>query len=394
MTTASSGATTPIVPGFYPDPTVCRIGDDYYLAHSSFECFPGVPIWHSRDLLRWTQIGHVLTRRSQLARLERRGSSALWAGTLRHHGGSPRRNDDCANGQGQCGRCRADAVVRHRCGQVLLAVDHWVGVQRIEAVGCHLNQAAGLGHCALRGRSGTGGYRHSAAAAKFAESVAQDGGAGRDGDVGEYDIEIADASRRRDPVIVSVESVRVPVVDSQHRALGRQPPLSWIRPEACWSCPRRVAPGNAKGSAGLLCCRVRDLRWSAEATLEGSGRFLLRVDDRHAYGLGRHEDQIAAAACIGDLDVVLAGVPVPAGPVTLRIESVPARSSSLPLAGPDDIVLSFAGPDGWQELARLDGRYLSTEVATGFTGRMLALAATEVPARVRSVTYRAESPDV
>ena len=38
----------PIVPGFYPDPTVCRVGDDYYLVHSSFEYFPGVPIWHSR----------------------------------------------------------------------------------------------------------------------------------------------------------------------------------------------------------------------------------------------------------------------------------------------------------------------------------------------------------
>ena len=87
MTIIASGATTPIVPGFYPDPTICRVGDDYYLAHSSFEYFPGVPIWHSRDLLRWTQIGHVLTRRSQLARLERRGSSGLFAGTLRHHDG-------------------------------------------------------------------------------------------------------------------------------------------------------------------------------------------------------------------------------------------------------------------------------------------------------------------
>ena len=42
----------PLIPGFYPDPTVCRVGDDYYLAMSSFEYFPGVPIWHSRDLLQ------------------------------------------------------------------------------------------------------------------------------------------------------------------------------------------------------------------------------------------------------------------------------------------------------------------------------------------------------
>ena len=55
----------PIVPGFYPDPTICRVGDDYYLAHSSFEYFPGAPILHSRDLVHWQQIGHILTRRSQ-----------------------------------------------------------------------------------------------------------------------------------------------------------------------------------------------------------------------------------------------------------------------------------------------------------------------------------------
>ena len=72
---------------------------------------------------------------------------------------------------------------------------------------------------------------------------------------------------------------------------------------------------------------------------------------------------------------------VPPGPAVLRIEAVAPRSNALPLAGPDDIVLSVAGPDGRQELARLDGRYLSTEVATGFTGRMLALGAVTVPAR-------------
>ena len=47
----------PIVPGFYPDPTICRVGEDYYLAHSSFEYFPGVPLWHSRDLLSGSRSG-------------------------------------------------------------------------------------------------------------------------------------------------------------------------------------------------------------------------------------------------------------------------------------------------------------------------------------------------
>src|SRR5688572_30160475 len=56
----------PVLPGFHPDPSVCRVGDDYYLVTSSFAYFPGVPIFRSRDLVGWRSIGHVLTRPSQL----------------------------------------------------------------------------------------------------------------------------------------------------------------------------------------------------------------------------------------------------------------------------------------------------------------------------------------
>ena len=56
----------PILQGCYPDPAITRKGDDYYLVVSSFAMFPGVPIFHSKDLVNWTQIGHVLDRESQL----------------------------------------------------------------------------------------------------------------------------------------------------------------------------------------------------------------------------------------------------------------------------------------------------------------------------------------
>jgi len=56
----------PILPGFYPDPSICRKGKDYYLVNSSFSYFPGIPIFHSSDLVNWKQIGHVLDRPSQL----------------------------------------------------------------------------------------------------------------------------------------------------------------------------------------------------------------------------------------------------------------------------------------------------------------------------------------
>ncbi len=73
----------PILPGFYPDPSICRVGDDYYLVTSTFEYFPGLPIFHSRDLIHWRQIGHVLNRPSQLPLEGVRPSGGLYAPTIR-----------------------------------------------------------------------------------------------------------------------------------------------------------------------------------------------------------------------------------------------------------------------------------------------------------------------
>lgn len=80
----------PVIPGFHPDPSVCRVGEDYYLVTSSFEYFPGVPIFHSKDLVNWRQLGHVLTRESQLPlarQLPPGWSQGIYAPTLRYHRG-------------------------------------------------------------------------------------------------------------------------------------------------------------------------------------------------------------------------------------------------------------------------------------------------------------------
>jgi alpha-N-arabinofuranosidase len=78
----------PILSGCYPDPSICRVGEDYYLVTSSFEYFPGLPIFHSRDLIHWEQIGHVLDRPSQLDLDEVRPSGGLYAPTIRYHNGT------------------------------------------------------------------------------------------------------------------------------------------------------------------------------------------------------------------------------------------------------------------------------------------------------------------
>ena len=77
----------PILAGFYPDPSVVRVGEDYYLVNSSFAWYPGVPIFHSRDLVHWEQIGHVLDRPEQLPLSGAGVSGGIFAPTIRFHNG-------------------------------------------------------------------------------------------------------------------------------------------------------------------------------------------------------------------------------------------------------------------------------------------------------------------
>jgi xylan 1,4-beta-xylosidase len=77
----------PVLAGFFPDPSICRVGGDYFIANSSFEWFPGVPIHHSRDLVNWRFIGHALTRRSQLDLRGVPDSGGVWAPSLSYADG-------------------------------------------------------------------------------------------------------------------------------------------------------------------------------------------------------------------------------------------------------------------------------------------------------------------
>ncbi|SEO52483.1 alpha-N-arabinofuranosidase [Amphibacillus marinus] len=78
----------PVLSGFYPDPSICRVDDDFYLVTSTFNYFPGMPIFHSRDLVNWDQIGHCLTTEEQLP-LERAGNAAgIYAPTIRYYDGT------------------------------------------------------------------------------------------------------------------------------------------------------------------------------------------------------------------------------------------------------------------------------------------------------------------
>lgn len=73
----------PVIPGFWSDPSVCRVGEDYYLVNSTFEYFPGVPVFHSKDLVNWELIGYCIDRATQLP-----GDLNIFATTIRYHDGT------------------------------------------------------------------------------------------------------------------------------------------------------------------------------------------------------------------------------------------------------------------------------------------------------------------
>lgn len=77
----------PVIRGFYPDPSICRVGEDYYLVTSSFEYFPGIPVFHSRDLVNWKQIGNCVQDAEAFPLLEAKDSGGVWAPTIRYEEG-------------------------------------------------------------------------------------------------------------------------------------------------------------------------------------------------------------------------------------------------------------------------------------------------------------------
>ena len=77
----------PVIKGCFPDPSICKAEGKYYLAASSFQFFPGVPIFESDDLVNWKLIGHALTRKSQLPLEGTNSCTGIYAPTLRYHEG-------------------------------------------------------------------------------------------------------------------------------------------------------------------------------------------------------------------------------------------------------------------------------------------------------------------
>ncbi|TDO30587.1 xylan 1,4-beta-xylosidase [Kribbella sp. VKM Ac-2527] len=83
----NTAVSNPILPGFHPDPSIVRVGADYYVANSTFEWFPGIRLHHSRDLVRWTPVGYALTSSESLPLRGVPDSGGVWAPSLSYHAG-------------------------------------------------------------------------------------------------------------------------------------------------------------------------------------------------------------------------------------------------------------------------------------------------------------------
>jgi len=84
----SAGAVTPVLPGFYPDPSVVKVGRDYYLVNSTFAFFPGIPVFHSRDLVNWRQIGNAINDPTTLELKGMQSSRGVYAPDISYHDGT------------------------------------------------------------------------------------------------------------------------------------------------------------------------------------------------------------------------------------------------------------------------------------------------------------------
>lgn len=480
--------TVPIIPGFYPDPSVCRVGADYYLVTSSFEYFPGVPIFHSRDLVTWEQIGNVLDRPGQLrVRTGREGASAgIYAPTIRHHDGRfwvtttnretvmdghliVHTNDPAGDwsdpvhtagalgidpdlawdDDGTCYLTYSSlggiwqATVDPLTGKVLSEPRLiWSGTGLAHTEGPHLirrgahwyllvaegGTGAGHGICLARSTSPSGPWEQHPANPVFShrstEHPVQNTG---HGDL----VELPDGSwamvhlgvrpggsfpethvNGRETFLTGIDWVDDwPVVVEERFTVPEAPTAFTERFTGTRLHPRFIAPGVDPGSftdlapargmrlaAGrepgareaerLLAVRARDAAWTATATVpEGDAALVVRIDDAHWAGVERRGGTLSARVVIGPLDQVLASVDgiSPDRPLALRATANTEQYSFA--KGPDDLHLGYLTDGTFQPLVTIDGRHLSTEVAGGFTGRVIGVEALGTQALVTELTY-------
>ncbi|MFE5671652.1 family 43 glycosylhydrolase [Agromyces sp. NPDC056523] len=508
--TAADGR--PIVAGLFPDPSICRFGDLYVLAHSSFEYAPGIPISTSTDLVTWTHGGNALDRPSQL-KLQ---PMTHWLD------GSPLAADTGGLPVGSANTGNFAPTIRAHAGRLWLAVtnvsDYFGGplvfwaerpegpwsdpvqfpglpgidpdlfwddsgvahltVSSYAQGGPHVMSApVALDSGELLGSPvplwhGTGGQApespHLFAKGGWLYLLLAEGGTERG-----HAVTVARARGLEGPwesapgnPILTHRGLDRPVLNVGHADLvegpdgrwamvylgvrargfsgfhvnGRETFLAAVRwidgwpvvdesaidvPELDHSFaddfasdvldPRWISPGRLPDSFTrpaqpgrwmegpvdghdphlLLATRPRDLSWTAELTMsvEGDAGLCLRVDERHVAEVMVRGRQVESRIQVGNLERRLPGPDAPAsGPVTVYVEVRPMAAPVL-LRGPDEIEVGVIVDGHRVPLDRIDGRYLSVEVAGGWTGRVVGARVRAGKALLERFRYAAHATD-
>jgi len=481
-----SGATpgsTPILPGFHPDPSICRVGDEYYLVTSTFEYFPGVPIFSSTDLVTWTQLGNVLDRESQLSLGP--GAGGIFAPTLRHHDGrfwmittqidrigdghlivsapSPTGpwsdpvfttgtigiDPDLAwDDDGTCyltwtrigpngseiTQTRVDPVtgelrsapkplwngtgLAHPEGPHLIRRGDWWylliaegGTERGHAVsiarsrsiegpfeGCPANPilshrstahpVQNTGHSDLVERAdGTWamvylGVRPRGISPLFHVNGRETFLAGVDW---VDDWPVVDETRFDVPIASTDFSDRFDAPALGPRWISAEGPATFV--ERTGAAGAALAPAHQR--PGFVGIRVEDHEWEADlAVTAGDVALVVRLDEGHTVSVATSGGRVRAGARIGGIDIPLADAARAAGKVVLGIRAVAGPAGLGVRSGPDVLRLGIVEAGVFTELASIDGRYTSTEVAGGFTGRVVGLTPGTAGGAVSSFEYR------
>lgn len=478
----------PIVPGFHPDPSICRVGDTCYLVCSSFEYFPAVPIFHSRDLRNWEQIGNVLDRTSQLDVSRAKPSGGVFAPTLRYHDGRFWMiTTNISDGPGQIlvwaedpagpwsepvrildGTNGIDPDLAWDGDKCLMTWASYEGISQVEIhpatgslrakptllsrgagwrfpEGPHLHRRGDIWYLMMAEGGTENGHSETIARGPSPsgpfESCPRNPILTHRGldlpvqNTGHADlVELADGSWA-----VVYLGVRMKGMSPRFHVLGREtfaqqvewvddwPVLTeyivpdiegpvmrvddfdtegfgydWVSPGGP---PLRVArlddpPGWLTLSAqkdrfAFVGRRQEHLHFSARASVDasaGCGGLSLYIDPKHHYDLELSAERLRVTVEIGPLRRTLAEVGAPprsnSGTVALRIDALLPDVGPWEATGPDEVSMGYEDDDGMLvELAKLDGRYVSTEVAGGMTGRLIGLFAATGRVRVDRFEY-------
>lgn len=485
-------SSTPMIAGFYPDPSICRRDSTYYVANSSFEYVPGAPIHHSTDLKTWRPLTNALQRQSQLDVSAAPPSTGVYATTLRYHdkfwlvttnvieygrgqlivsaenpagpwsepvyvdGALGIDPDLCWDDDGVCHLTWASSTpglqgiasvpIDPETGRMLSEPRLlWQGTGLAHPEGPHLYRREGWWYLLLAEGGTERGHAVTIARSRSLDAPfdpapnnpilthrstsdpVQNTGHGdlvelEDGSWAMVHLGVRPFGRTpmfhvngRETFLVGIAWVDGWPVVNEDRFEPTPPEhsfsddfssselhLRWISPNThlcdftSFEQPAgiKVKVAEAGEPQGMLLARARDLEWTAEATLDtskGGSRFVVRIDHAHWYGIVVDGSAAQAVAVIGPATSILAQSAIEdVQNLRLRITvRKPEENPLNPRHEPDLVELAILTHQGAEHiLATLDGRYLSTEVAGGFTGRTFGVVPTAGETLVKKISYR------